>query len=168
MASDASPMRDPKPGDANISSAYLRKTRELANRQTHGPGVISGPDGVAILTSLSAGGTNIIPCVMRELVVETPICTMQEVEYDAASKLTGEDDFPFHVVAIGTIFEVLPPPTFTYAQFNVEGALRDPDDADDPENLSAAILWWVDTSRTVPWAWMMMKSTENLTNIVPT
>lgn len=171
MPSDAPFLVGPNEGDPGISATYLERVKRLASRSVYGPGVIATAEGFFVVPTPSSGGggSNTILCVMRELNVSTPICTMQEVDYDTeASKEVGEDAFPFHVAAVSDIFEVVPPPTFTYAQFNIEGALRDPDDADDPENLSAAILWQVDVSRDLPWAWAMAKSVENLINITPT
>lgn len=171
MPSDSPFLIPPQPGDPGISARYLQALQALASRNVYGPGVVATSDGWFVVPqppTSGGGGTTIVPAVMRELNVSTPICTMQEVDYNNDSKLTGEDDFHKHVGATGSIFEVVPLPTFTYAQFNIEGALRDPDDADDPENLSAAILWWVDKSRELPWAWMMLKSIENLENVEPT
>jgi len=169
MPSDSPFLNDPQPGDSGISARYLQQIRKLASRNVYGPNVMATSDGWLVMSPPPAsGGTTIVPAVMRELNVSTPVCKMQEVDYNNAAKLTGESNFYKHVVAVGEIFEVIPPPTFTYAQYNVQGALRDPDDADDPENLSSAILWWVDLSRELPWAWMMMKSVEDLTNIEPT
>ncbi len=135
----------------------------LLKRQFFGPGVISSPEGFYFPGSGASEESGMGLAVMRtiDLTPGSESCTMQEVSYNEASKLTGESDFHKHVVAIGGAFNVYPPPTATWDMFVAEGALRPIEEADDPENLSSDILWWF--ARDTNWAWMWLKVSENLT-----
>jgi hypothetical protein len=150
----------PHSGDP-IAAAWAQRITALVKRQIKGPGVIISDDGIWIPGGGPSQESGIGLAVMRGLTLTgTKSCQMQEVDYSGDDKLEGEDDFHKHVVAIGSPFEVYPPPTGTWEQFDVEGALRLVEEAEDPENLSSAPLWWF--TRDKYWAWLWLKAKEHI------
>jgi len=151
-----------QPGDVT-SAKWANAVVELLKRKFFGPGIQVTPEGFYIPGSGVTEDSGIGMAVMRELDLtdDAEFCKMQEVAYNNDSKLTGESDFYKHVVAIGGLFNVYPPPTATWEMFVAEGALRLVEEADDPENLSSAVLWWF--TRDNNWAWMWLKTSENMT-----
>ena len=150
-----------QPGDL-LSASHVNQLVGHANRPIIAPNAADTPSGLAFV----GGGVSAVSVlrlgVLRELNLGTPLATLQEVTYDPnteASKLAGETDFYHHVTATGAVFEVIPPPTFTYGIFNVMSgaALRPVAEIVPPENLSAAILWWWIQATPKPWAWMAFK-----------
>lgn len=158
-------MIPPKAGDV-CSASLMRSIIAALRRRIFGPGVRQTSEGWLILGGLTRGSVGHMYAVMRTLVTtpSSESCTMQEVGYNEDDKLTGEADFHKHVVAHGAIFDVYPPPTATWDMFVAEGALRLVGEAEDPENLSSAILWLVD--RDTHWARMWIKTSENMTVVI--
>lgn len=146
------------------SASHTNKIIQAVNREFVAPNAISGPDGYALVSGrggLSGGPFTL--AVLRELDIGNQLAKMQDVAYTSdpnEQKLDGEVNFYKHVIAVDEIYEVIPPPTATFQMFNVQdgAALRPIEEASDPEDLSAAILWLVmKETEPLPWAWMWIK-----------
>ena len=109
-------------------------------------------------------------CVLRELDVAAQTAQAQTLDYseELVDKLPGEEDMGGHIIGVGDLFPVKPPPGMTWAMFNMTGGLRMLADAADPENLAGAPTllvnsrnwaWWADS--WIPNMEMLNPSEEN-------
>lgn len=100
------------------------------------------------------------PVVLRRVSLEdgNKFIEVQEIGYDEdGEQLSGED--VQHIIAIGEVFRVLPPPSYNYEMFNILGAIRRVQDIVPPENLSATPVFTVDARG---WIWPELRFIENM------
>lgn len=112
-----------------------------------GANVMASTDGVAIIPG-GGGGSRKRFCVLRFVDASTPLIQVQQViEQPNESKQPGETGQRYHIGAIGSVFEAFPWMNGTYAQFNMQGAIRPIADILEPEDLSGATLFFYNNAK---------------------
>ncbi len=151
------------PGDLPSAESWNRIVRALAQGVT-GMRVVAGSDGIAIIPG-TGSGSDLKVCVLRTVDLVTPLLEVQQViEQPGEAKLTGEDGQRYHIGAVGGVFEAYPLIGGTYAQYNIQGAVRPVVDIVPPENLSGAALFTYNSANQLT---LMYRWAENIGFIDP-
>lgn len=145
-----------------VSAREWNKLIDVLGRalKIRGPNTIQGLGGSYVIGGGRGGGSDDFKCVLRTLDVGGMTGTAQKVEWDKdASKLSGEEKFPYHLATTGPMFDIEPLPGGTYDQFNIQYAVRDVAEAEDPENIANAPLWWFNRDNQL---WLFFNWPENI------